>query len=55
MGDSGYGAQEGTVGNFPVHLHVGIYLKTDNYEELSVNPYWVLRYLEKRRLKANFT
>lgn len=48
MGDSGYG-EEGTVGKFGVHLHVGIYLKTDHYEEMSVNPYWILRYLEKRR------
>ena len=54
MGDSGYGKEEGTVGNFPVHLHVGIYLETDNYEELSVNPYWALKYLEKRRVRANF-
>ena len=50
MGDSGYSAVEGTVGNFDVHLHVGMYLKTDHYEELSVNPYWVLRFLEKQRL-----
>lgn len=50
MGDSGYSAVEGTVGNFDVHLHVGMYLRTDHYEELSVNPYWVLRYLEGRRL-----
>lgn len=54
MGDSGYGA-EGTTGQFPVHLHVGIYLRTDRYEELSVNPYWVLRWLEKYRLKARFS
>lgn len=47
MGDSGYGKEENTVGNFPVHLHVGIYLKTDHHEELSVNPYWILKYLEK--------
>lgn len=51
MGDSGYSAIEGTVGNFDVHLHVGMYLRTDHYEELSVNPYWVLRYLEKYRLR----
>ncbi|MCI8455050.1 MAG: M23 family metallopeptidase [Lachnospiraceae bacterium] len=50
MGDSGYGP-EGTTGQFPVHLHLGIYLRTDHYEELSVNPYWVLRFLEKRRQK----
>lgn len=50
MGDSGYSTVEGTVGNFDVHLHVGIYLKTDHYDELSINPYWILRYLEKNRL-----
>lgn len=54
MGDSGYSAVEGTVGNFEVHLHLGIYLKTDHYEELSVNPYWILRYLEKYRLKYSY-
>lgn len=51
MGDTGYSKIEGTTGNFPVHLHVGLYLQTDNYEELSVNPYWILRYLEQYRLK----
>ena len=54
MGDSGYGKQETTVGNFEVHLHLGLYLKTDHYEELSVNPYWVLRFLEKRRLTFSY-
>ncbi|MGB8454398.1 MAG: M23 family metallopeptidase [Anaerocolumna sp.] len=44
MGDSGYGT-EGTIGKFDVHLHVGIYVETD-FGELSVNPYWILRYLE---------
>ncbi|MBQ8815097.1 MAG: M23 family metallopeptidase [Lachnospiraceae bacterium] len=46
MGDTGYSAVEGTVGNFPVHLHMGIYLETDHYDELSVNPYYILKYLE---------
>ncbi len=45
MGDTGYGP-EGTRGQFDVHLHVGIYIETDRTEELSVNPYWVLRYAE---------
>lgn len=54
MGDSGYGVTEGTVGNFDVHLHLGCYLKTDHYEELSINPYWILRYLEKNRLKYHY-
>lgn len=54
MGDTGYSTVEGTVGNFDVHLHVGLYLKTDHYEELSVNPYWVLKYLEKRKLNVRY-
>lgn len=52
MGDTGYGV-EGTTGKFPVHLHVGIYIYPD--EETSVNPYWVLRYLENRRLKCAYS
>ncbi|MCC8106618.1 MAG: M23 family metallopeptidase [Clostridiales bacterium] len=49
MGDTGYG-EEGTVGKFKVHLHVGIYIRAntggdgESPEEWSVNPYWVLRY-----------
>jgi murein DD-endopeptidase MepM/ murein hydrolase activator NlpD len=54
MGDTGYSEIEGTTGNFDVHLHVGIYLKTDNNEEMSVNPYWALKYLEKYRLKYSY-
>ncbi len=54
MGDSGYSAVPGTVGNFDVHLHLGMYLRTDHYEEMSVNPYWILRYLEKYRLKYEY-
>ncbi len=54
MGDTGYSAVEGTTGNFDVHLHVGMYLRTDHYEEMSVNPYWILRFLEKRRLVYDY-
>lgn len=50
MGDSGYSKVEGTVGNFAVHLHLGIYIRTEHYEEQSVNPYWILRYFERNRL-----
>lgn len=50
MGDSGYGP-EGTVGKFVVHLHLGIYIYP-NGEELSVNPYWVLRYIENKTVKC---
>lgn len=54
MGDTGYGKTEGTTGNFDVHLHVGIYIRTDHYEEMSVNPYWILRMLGKRRLVFSY-
>lgn len=54
MGDSGYGIQEGTIGNFDVHLHLGIYLRTDHYEEMSVDPYWVLRYSERFMRQADY-
>lgn len=54
MGDTGYGKLEGTSGMFDVHLHFGIYIKTDNYEELSVNPYNILRYLEKHLYYAEY-
>lgn len=52
MGDSGYGP-EGTTGKFPVHLHVGIYIYPEE-QEMSVNPYWILRYLENRRVKCSY-
>ncbi len=53
MGDSGYG-EEGTVGQFAVHLHLGIYIETQNNEELSVNPYWVLKKLEDKKLSYRY-
>lgn len=53
MGDSGYGP-EGTVGKFAVHLHVGIYCYADG-EEISVNPYYVLRSLENKKLKYAYS
>ena len=49
MGDSGYGP-EGTTGQFPVHLHLGIYLPAAEKGEQAINPYWMLRYLENKRL-----
>lgn len=49
MGDSGYGP-EGTTGQFPVHLHLGIYLPAEEKGEQAINPYWMLRYLENKRL-----
>ncbi len=54
MGDSGYSNVPGTVGNFDVHLHLGMYLRTDHYEEMSINPYWILRRLERSRLRYDY-
>lgn len=51
MGDSGYGKEEGTIGNFDVHLHLGIYLGEGD-QEVSVNPYWILRYLQRFQLET---
>lgn len=51
MGDTGYGKKEGTKGNFPVHLHVGIYLNV-NGKEISINPYPALKYLESRKISC---
>ncbi len=53
MGDSGYG-KEGTVGKFPVHLHVGIYFYKEG-REVSVNPYYVLRALEEHQLEYEYS
>ena len=55
MGDTGYGKEEGTSGQFPVHLHVGIYVRAEEIPELAVNPYWFLRYLEQHKLKYSFS
>ncbi len=46
MGDTGYGP-EGTRGKFDVHLHLGIYIRTEDTKELSVNPYWALRFAQR--------
>ena len=54
MGDTGNSKVEGTTGNFDVHLHVGIYFKTDHFDELSVDPYWILKYLEKYRFTYRY-
>lgn len=45
-GDSGYSNIEGTVGNFPVHLHIGIYYDDVQGTETAVNPYPFLVPLE---------
>ena len=47
MGDTGYGTEEGTKGKFPVHLHLGIYIYSED-QEISVNPYPALKYVEEK-------
>ena len=54
MGDSGYSKVEGTVGNFDVHLHLGIYVPTEEYGELSVNPYFFLKSIENNLVIYNY-
>lgn len=54
MGDSGYSEVEGTVGNFDVHLHVGIYVNQPDGSEMSINPYGPLLYLEGRKLTYTY-
>ncbi len=46
MGSTGYSEIEGTSGNFAVHLHVGIYVPLKGQEDISVNPYYLMQYLE---------
>ena len=55
MGDSGYSEIEGTVGNFDVHLHLGVYVNQPDGTEMSINPYWITKYLERNKLKYGFT
>lgn len=50
IGDTGYGP-EGTRGKFDAHLHLGIYVRTPECAEVSVNPYWILKSLEGHKLK----
>ena len=53
MGDTGYGT-EGTTGQFPVHLHLGIYVPFGADQEMAVNPYWMLKYLENQKLSYSY-
>lgn len=54
MGDTGYGETEGTKGKFPIHLHLGIYFNPNKNSQISVNPYWILKYIEKYKLKYSY-
>lgn len=54
MGDSGYGKEEGTVGMFAVHLHLGIYINDKHGNEKSINPYHYLKSAEKSVIKYKY-
>lgn len=54
MGDTGYSEIEGTTGNFPIHLHFGMYLNNEAGEEVSYNTYYLLKILEKRKLTYQY-
>ena len=54
MGDTGYSEVEGTIGNFDVHLHFGIYLNDKNGKEYAINPYPVLQKLEEKKRSVSF-
>ncbi|MDR1687370.1 MAG: M23 family metallopeptidase [Clostridiales bacterium] len=49
MGDTGYSKDEGTTGNFAVHLHVGIMPVLDNKKDYWINPYPFLRFIEQEK------
>lgn len=54
MGDSGYSKVEGTVGNFDVHLHFGIYINDSEYGELSINPFYFLKRIEDTKIVYDY-
>lgn len=54
VGDSGYSKVEGTVGNFDVHLHFGIYVRDEQGSDKAINPYPLLKKLEKRKRIYSF-
>lgn len=54
MGNTGYSKVEGTAGNFDVHLHMGIYIAGSQGEEISTNPYWILKMLEGCTVTADY-
>lgn len=54
VGDTGYSKVEGTTGNFDVHLHFGIYVRDEQGNDKAINPYPLLKKLEKRKRVYSF-
>ena len=53
VGDSGYG-EEGTTGQFVVHLHLGIYVPDENGEDQAVDPYPFLEEGREDLIQADY-
>ncbi|MCD8217619.1 MAG: M23 family metallopeptidase [Clostridiales bacterium] len=53
-GDSGYG-DEGTVGQFVTHLHVGIYVPDEKGEDTAVDPYSYLEAVRGSQILAVYS
>ncbi|MCD8365432.1 MAG: M23 family metallopeptidase [Clostridiales bacterium] len=54
VGDSGYG-DEGTVGQFVTHLHIGIYVPDENGEDTAINPYPYLEAIRENGIYALYS
>ena len=53
MGSTGFGPA-GTKGRIPVHLHLGVYISGPDGENISVNPYWILKIFAKKTRKYTY-
>lgn len=54
VGDSGYG-DEGTTGQFVVHLHMGIYVPDESGNDQAINPFPYLDHVKDQQIKADYT
>ena len=50
MGSTGYSKVEGTSGKFQTHLHFGMYVTDNSGNEVSINPYWILKSNQNKTL-----
>ena len=53
MGNTGFGFAD-TRGRIPVHLHLGVYISGPDGENVSVNPYWILKIFAKKTRKYTY-
>ena len=50
MGRRGDSKVEGTSGKFQTHLHFGMYITDNSGNEVSINPYWILKSNQNKTL-----